>query len=127
MSLAYPVREYIAERKYIAELEVQKAQIAKQLNHLKTERRHLSDPAYIEQLARDRLHMCLPNQMCYVVIDPAVRSTASATPKRVADPWYAKLWSSVQLADGQPAHHPHSASRHVAASRPAARGVALVD
>jgi cell division protein FtsB len=108
LSLAYPVREYIAERKQIDELEAQKAQIARQLSGLEAERQHLRDPAYIEQLARDQLHMCLPNQMCYVVINPAVRSRASASPEHAADPWYAKLWSSVQLANGQPAHRPHS-------------------
>jgi cell division protein FtsB len=111
LSLAYPVREYLAERKQIDELEVQRAQIARQLSRLEAERQHLRDPAYIEQLARDRLHMCLPNQMCYVVIDPAVRSRTTAAPKHAAEPWYAKLWSSVQLADGQPSPRPHAATR----------------
>lgn len=122
LSLAYPVREYIAERRQIDELEVQRAQIAKQLSRLEAERQRLRDPAYIEQLARDRLHMCLPNQMCYVVIDPAGRSKVSAAPKHVAEPWYAKLWSSVQLADGQSSPRPHPARRHAPVRHVAAEG-----
>lgn len=131
LSLAYPVREYVAQRRQIDELEAQRAQIAKQLSRLETERRRLSEPSYIEQLARDRLHMCLPNQMCYVVIGPPARNRTSAAPKHTTEPWYAKLWSSVQLADGRPSPRPHSATwrpagRHVAASRPAIRHAAAV-
>lgn len=99
LSLAYPIREYIAQRRQIDQLRVQSAQIAAQLSRLRAEQQRLRSPAYIEQQARDRLHMCLPNQMCYVIIGPAARST----PRHGAEPWYARLWSSVQLADRQPA------------------------
>ena len=39
-----------------------------QLQGLQHEQQRLADPAYIEQLARNKLHMCLKGQTCYVVI-----------------------------------------------------------
>ena len=59
----------------------------------------LADPAYIEQLARNELHMCLRGETCYVVIggNPAHRSTASAAASLT--PWYERLWQSVQQAN----------------------------
>ncbi|HYK30463.1 MAG TPA: septum formation initiator family protein [Streptosporangiaceae bacterium] len=98
LSLAYPVREYISQRRQIDQLRAQGAQIQQQRHRLEAERRLLHSPVYIEQQARDRLHMCLPTQMCYEIIGK------SAKPKDVAAraaeaPWYAKLWSSVQQAN----------------------------
>ena len=104
LSLAYPVREYLAQRRQIDLLVAQRAQIAMRYQRLRQEQARLSDPVYIERLARDRLHMCLPGQTCYVVIDPADRKAkkkgAGAPPE--VTPWYARIWSSVQAADGSP-------------------------
>jgi cell division protein FtsB len=99
LSLAYPVREYIAQRRQIDQLQVQRQALLARLRALSAEQRRLGDPAYIEQLARDRLHLCLPGQTCYVVIGGhtgdglATGSAASLTP------WYERLWQSVQRAD----------------------------
>jgi cell division protein FtsL len=101
LSLAYPVREYIAQLRQIEQLQAQQAQISAQLRQLKTERRELATPAYVEQQARDRLHMCLPAQTCYVIINGTKRSVkaAASSPGSVATPWYERLWSSVHQAD----------------------------
>lgn len=101
LSLAYPVREYIAQRRQIDQLQTQRSQITVQLKRLQHERQRLRDPAYIEQLARDRLHMCMPTQKCYVIIEPMPR-TAAMTGRRDQAPWYARLWSSIQQANRQP-------------------------
>ena len=79
LSLAYPVREYIAQRRQIDQLLAQSAQTQAQLARLQAEAARLNDPAYIEQQARDRLHYCMPRQ--------------------TGTPWYERLWSSVQQAD----------------------------
>lgn len=97
LSLAYPVREYIAERRQVDQLLVRSEQIAWQLKQLKAQQARLTTPAYIEQLARDRLHMCMPTQICYVII--GADGHRSGRPKTAGKPWYAKLWSSVQQAD----------------------------
>ena len=101
LSLAYPVREYIAQRRQIDQLQAQSAATAAELSRLRAEAAQLNDPSYIEQQARDRLHWCLPGQTCYVIIggQPAGHSAAAAT---AAIPWYERLWHSVRQAD-QPA------------------------
>jgi cell division protein FtsL len=104
LSLAYPVREYIAERRQIDQLLAQGHQLSIALRRLKAQQRQLSSPAYIEQQARDRLHMCLPTDMCYEIIGTKTAGTVAA--RRVAMPWYSKLWSSVQQADQQPGRPP---------------------
>ncbi len=100
LSLAYPVREYIAQRRQIDQLRAQSAQIREQRQRLDAERRLLHGPAYIEQQARDRLHMCLPTQTCYVIIGRSGKPKSVAARAGVAGvPWYAKLWSSVREAN----------------------------
>ena len=99
LSLAYPVREYLAQRRQIDVLLAQGARIALHQKHLRAEQSRLKSRAYIEEQARDRLHMCLPNQMCYVIIDPASRSARGVAVRRAATPWYGRLWSSVQQAN----------------------------
>jgi cell division protein FtsB len=100
LSLAYPVREYLAERRAIDQLQASNAQIAAQVRRLQAERRELASPRYIEQLARDKLHMCFPTQTCYEVVTPSHRHGQSAA--AATEPWYALLWKSVKEADQVP-------------------------
>jgi cell division protein FtsB len=102
LSLAYPVREYIAERRQIAQLEGSDARTAAQVRRLEAQRRELASPRYIEQLARDKLHMCFPTQTCYEVVTPS-RRHGQPTATAAAEPWYALLWKSVREADEAPA------------------------
>jgi cell division protein FtsL len=103
LSLAYPVREYIAQRRQIDQLEAQHQALVAQLRQLAAEHRRLSSPTYIEQLARDRLHMCMPTQTCYVIIGSAPSSGHTTVASAPATPWYQRLWSSVEQADKVPA------------------------
>ena len=102
LSLAYPIREYIAERRQIDQLQAQNAAIAAQVQYLKSQQRSLTSPARIEQEARDNLHMCFPHQTCYEVITPTKPHPGSAV-QQAAAPWYGRLWESVRKADGTPA------------------------
>ena len=101
LSLAYPIREYIAERRQIDQLQAQNAAIAAQVQYLKQQQRSLISPSRIEQEARDNLHMCFPQQTCYEVITPPTPHPSSAV-QRTATPWYGRLWESVRRADGTP-------------------------
>ena len=95
LSLAYPVREYIAQRRQIDQLQAERQMLNGQLASLSHQQQRLGDPAYIEQLARNKLHMCLRGQTCYIVIggQPASPGAASAASRT---PWYERLWQSVQ-------------------------------
>ncbi|HYK67954.1 MAG TPA: septum formation initiator family protein [Streptosporangiaceae bacterium] len=102
LSLAYPIREYIAERRQIDQLQAQNAAIAAQVQYLKSQQRSLTSPARIEQEARDNLHMCFLHQTCYEVITPTQPHPGSAVRPTVTS-WYERLWESVRKADGAPA------------------------
>jgi cell division protein FtsB len=103
LSLAYPVREYIAQRQQIDQLLAQQQTMAAQVKALQAEGTKLSQAWYIEQEAQDELHMCFPQEQCYEVISGQPAKSSVARPQAVADPWYAKLWDSVQKADASPA------------------------
>jgi cell division protein FtsB len=105
LSLAYPVREYIAQRRQIDQLEAQQQTIMTRLDTLQAEQQHLRSNAYVEQQAEDRLHMCLPTLTCYVVItrQPPPARAAAPAPSGDGTAWYERLWGSVRQADKVPA------------------------
>jgi cell division protein FtsL len=103
LSLAYPVREYMAQRQQIGQLVAQQQTMLTQVKSLQAEQAKLSDRSYIEQLARQELDMCFPGTQCYVVEgSQPLTSGARAQPSGPSS-WYAKLWQSVQQADATPA------------------------
>ena len=99
LSLAYPVREYVAQRRQIDQLQAENQVTAAQLSRLQAEAQRLGDPAYVEQQARDRLHLCMPGKTCYVIIggQPATPSPPAAVVTTA--PRYQRLWHSVRQAD----------------------------
>ena len=99
LSLAYPVREYIAQRRQIDQLQAQSQATTAELARLRAEAQRLNEPAYIEQQAQDRLHMCLPGASCYVIIGGRPTGVSSAVAAAASTPWYERLWHSVRQAD----------------------------
>ena len=109
LSLAYPVREYIAQRRQIDQLVAERQMTLAQLRTLQRQQQWLNDPAYVEQLARDKLHYCMTGQTCYVIIGGPGSGSASAA-RAAGTPWYDRLWRSVQQADrGRPGGPDHPA------------------
>jgi cell division protein FtsL len=103
LSLAYPVREYIAQRREIGQLGEQQKFAQQQVQQLSAEQQRLGNESYIKGEARRRLHMCDPNKNCYVVLngggDSGQDAAHSHTP--AAPPWYVTLWRSVGASDRQ--------------------------
>jgi cell division protein FtsB len=102
LSLAYPVREYIAQRQQIDQLLAQQQTLGDQVQALQQQNTKLSQTWYIEQQARAELHMCFPSEQCYAVISGQPPSSAASRQQGPADPWYDKLLQSVKHADAQP-------------------------
>jgi cell division protein FtsL len=103
LSLAYPVRAYMAQRQQIDQLVAQQQTMLTQVKNLEAQQAKLSDRSYVEQLARQELDMCFPGTQCYIVegSQPLINGTR---PQRSGPaPWYAKLWQSVEQADASPA------------------------
>ena len=99
LSLAYPVREYVAQRRQIDQLQAERQMLNGQLRALEHQQQRLDDPAYVEQLARDRLHMCLRGETCYIVIGGQTARPGTASAAASLTPWYERLWQSVQEAN----------------------------
>jgi cell division protein FtsL len=99
LSLAYPVREYIAQRRQIDQLQAERQMLNGQWQALRHQQQRLSDPAYIGQLARNKLHMCLRGETCYVVIGGHTAHPSTEASAATLTPWYERLWQSVQEAN----------------------------
>ncbi|HEY3977056.1 MAG TPA: septum formation initiator family protein [Streptosporangiaceae bacterium] len=99
LSLAYPVREYIAQLHQIDQLRTQQEAISAQLRQLKAQRDELGSKSYIEQQAEGRLQMCFPSQTCYRIIPGTRPAAKAAASHQVVTPWYERLWTSVGEAD----------------------------
>ncbi|HLI41133.1 MAG TPA: septum formation initiator family protein [Streptosporangiaceae bacterium] len=100
LSLAYPVREYLDQRRQIGQLVAQRQTMLAQVRNLEARQARLSQPGYIEQLARQELDMCFPGTTCYIVEGSSPLSGAAGPQRPGPAPWYAKVWRSVEQADG---------------------------
>ncbi|XVQ12555.1 FtsB family cell division protein [Spirillospora sp. CA-255316] len=101
LSLAYPVREYVAQRQQIAELKHKERVARKQVEELSQHKRRLGEESYIKREATRRLHYCEPGVKCYIVLDGGGgdgQQPRSGEP-REKPPWYETLWRSVEAAD----------------------------
>ncbi len=101
LSLAYPVREYIAQHRQVDQLEAQYKTEEAQVRGLEAEQQRLNDPTYIEDQARARLNMCMPDETCYVIINGHTGSGLPQPPRARRGAWYVTLWKSVEQADHQ--------------------------
>lgn len=100
LSLAYPVREYVAQRREISALQAQQRATAARVRALQKKEGKLHDPHYIEQQARNRLHYCFPDEKCYIVLPNDKRKPRSGRHGAGdATPWFSAVWNSVKAAD----------------------------
>jgi cell division protein FtsB len=109
LTLAYPLRQYLAQRAQIAAAEraqdSQRALIADK----EKQKRKWNDPAYVKAQARKRAQLVEPGVLVYYIKYPQPAGGAAAKPGLLpasrssqTAPWYSQLWSSVKAA-GQPA------------------------
>ncbi|MCZ9337382.1 septum formation initiator family protein, partial [Streptomyces sp. TRM76130] len=68
--LAYPMRQYVAQRAEIAELQREKRQARQRVEDLRDLKARWQDDAYAEQQIRQRLHYVMPGETGFIVIDP---------------------------------------------------------
>ncbi|MEV0176527.1 septum formation initiator family protein [Streptomyces sp. NPDC050803] len=99
VALAYPIRQYVAQRAEIADLQREKQQARERVEDLRDLKARWQDDAYAEQQIRERLHYVMPGETGYVVIDPDA-ARQSRTDLGAADrPWYANVWDGVDKSD----------------------------
>ncbi|MGK4582720.1 FtsB family cell division protein [Kitasatospora sp. HPMI-4] len=105
--LAYPTRQFIAQRSEINAQRAKAERATQQVEKLRTERARWQDPEFVKAQARERLHYALPGEAPFVSVDPSPPATEQSAPGAVAAgpaarsgvPWYTSVWASVALAD----------------------------
>jgi cell division protein FtsB len=99
--LAYPTRQFIAQRAQIAQQQVAARQAQAQVDELRRERARWQDPAYVEAQARERLHYAFPGETPLVAVDPSPGASVAPSAQRgsVTQPWYDSLFETLDTAD----------------------------
>jgi cell division protein FtsB len=110
VALAYPMRQYIAQRSQIADQRKQAQEAQKRVEELREEKARWQDPAYVRSRARERLNYVLPGETGFTVVGPSQSATADDSADRhdandtaALRAWYANLWDGVDRADAQAA------------------------
>jgi len=103
ISLAYPLREYLAQRGDIRDLQEQVRDQRARVEALEKAKVRWQDPAYVEAQARERLRYVLPGETAYVVLEadeapPQDGVVARVPAEAERAPWYADVWRSVEAA-----------------------------
>lgn len=108
LAIAAPLRELLSQRSQISSLNSSIATQQQQVGALQKAQKQWESPTYVEQQARDRLHYVFPGQVPYVTLSPTPVASASAAAAQAlaSQPWYGRLWSSVQEAAHVPPPEP---------------------
>ena len=106
LTLAVPLRALIQERREIKDLEQQVVSQQAKIDELNNRQARLSDPAYLQAIARERLNYVFPGEIGFVVLDEETTTAITGVPGALVpnddSAWYNKLWSSTKLADNPP-------------------------
>ena len=108
LALTVPLRQYVAQRGRVARMRAAADAQQRRVDALEARKRKLQDPAYVEQLARERLHFVRPGEVPYILLTPAptpapVRpGTPAGTNVGGSGPWYSRLWGTVEAAGKAP-------------------------
>jgi cell division protein FtsB len=95
LTVAVPLRNYVAQRQELAAVSEQQRVLAAEVASLQRERARLADPAEIEAQARSRLGYVMPGEVPYVVQLPVAPGPDPATGAAAGVPWYRVLWHEV--------------------------------
>jgi cell division protein FtsB len=107
ITLIPAVRSTLTQQGQINDLRARLAQQRQTVADLQREERQWSDPAYVEQQARERLKFVRVGERSYTVIDGLAGPDLAGGPQIVAPskvstgntPWYGQLWQSIVIAD----------------------------
>ncbi|QCX77078.1 Septum formation initiator [Streptomyces sp. YIM 121038] len=100
VALAYPIRQYVAQRAEIAEQRQKQAEHRENVERLRDEKARWQDDAYAEQRIRDRLHYVMPGETGFTVIDPQAAERHRPDGGGTDRPWYSNVWDGIDKADG---------------------------
>jgi cell division protein FtsB len=105
VTLIPALRSTLNQQSQINELSDQLASKRERVAALQQEQRQWSDPAYVEQQARERLKFVRVGERSYTVIDAEVApadggpNIAAPEASTANTPWYTRMWQSIVIAD----------------------------
>ncbi|MGI5398466.1 FtsB family cell division protein [Streptomyces sp. CA-135486] len=99
VALAYPMRQYVSQRADISDQQRRMADARQQVERLRDEKARLQDDKYIQRLAREHLHLVLPGETGYTMIDPDAAEQRRTEEEAADRPWYSNVWDGVDNAD----------------------------
>lgn len=104
VALAYPTRQYIAQRSDIADQRREAQKAREKVEQLREEKARWQDPQYVRTQAREHLHFVMPGETGYNVAAPAPTGDAAAEHRATSEaaahrPWYDNLWDNLDHAD----------------------------
>jgi cell division protein FtsB len=102
LSLAYPLRSYLAQRADLAAAVERQHELDQRITELQIQQAALADPNYIAAEAKRRLQYVRPGDTVYVVQAPdlAPADMADTAPTASGGPWYATLWDTLSHPPG---------------------------
>jgi cell division protein FtsB len=106
VTVAYPLRQYLAQRSQISSVEHQNSVIEQQVAALQSELAKWSDPAYVAIQARERLHYVRPGETGFLVPNPSPSDEPLGMPTPTQQSWYERLWSTVKSPSAAPSPSP---------------------
>jgi cell division protein FtsB len=99
-ALAYPMRQFVAQRSQIDQQRAAQQQAQRQVDELLREKARWQDPAFVEAQARQRLHYAFPGETPFTSVNPSPAPTTSpAAQQQASQPWYQSLLGSLDSAD----------------------------
>ena len=99
LSVAVPLRTYLAQRDEVAVQQQRQAELRGQVEQLESRKTQLEDPAQLQAEARRRLRYVMPGETPYIVELPGDHDTggpgqpAQQAPQQQS--WYETLWNAV--------------------------------
>jgi cell division protein FtsB len=95
LTVAVPLRNYVAQRQELAAVTEQQRVLAAEVDELARQRAQLSDPAEVAAQARSRLGYVLPGDVPYIVQLPTDPDGARGPGAGSGAPWFRVLWREV--------------------------------
>jgi hypothetical protein len=98
LALAYPFQQYVQQSSQLDKLEQQNAAKRAQLAQLQQQLQDWQDPAFVEIMARRRLHYVMPGETGLTLLGASGDSTGGPGVSGSGSgpsAWYAQLWESV--------------------------------
>jgi cell division protein FtsB len=111
VTLVPTLRSMLSQQNEINDLRSHLGQKRETVAAMQREQIQWTDPAFIEQQARERLKFVRVGETSYTVIDSEAAPAARVTGPKIAapvqasnasSPWYGQLWQSMVIADTPP-------------------------